>query len=169
MPSNDKSTGNAEFLFAERIEWTELPPDSKILELRTYWENLRQGDVLPSRGSIDPLEIGTSLLPWIFILDVLPQEDGLDYHYRLAGTSNVELVGRDPTGKRASDIFGSQERAFMIETFNQTVKEGAPTYWYGDIPQEIYERVRVYRGLFPLADDGKTVNKLICAAVPKYE
>jgi hypothetical protein len=75
-------------------------------------------------------------------------------------------VGRDPTGQRASEIFADDEHAFVIETFDQTVNERMPTYWYAEVPQDHYDVVRVYRGLFPLSDDGITVDKLICAAVP---
>jgi hypothetical protein len=46
------------------------------------------------------------------------------------------------------------------------VSEGVPTFWYAEVPEDRYDFVRVYRGLFPLADDGITVDKLICAVVP---
>jgi len=90
----------------------------------------------------------------------------LDYLYRLTGISNVELVGRDPTGQRASEIFVDHEHAFVIETFDQTVNERMPTYSYAEVPPDHNEVVRVYRGLFPLSDDGITIDKLICAEVP---
>jgi hypothetical protein len=78
------------------------------------------------------------------------------------------LLGRDPTGQRASEIFADGEHAFVIVTLDQTVNERMPTYWYAEVPQEQHNVVRVYRGLLPLLDDGITVDKLICAAVPLH-
>ena len=64
---------------------------------------------MPSRSEIDSLEIRATLIPWILLPDVI--EDGVprDYFYRSAGVSNVKLVGRDPTGKFAGDVFGSED------------------------------------------------------------
>ena len=93
-------------------------------------------DELPSRRDIHPVEIGEALLPWIFLLDVIREDRRPDYLYRLAGTSNVELVGRDPTGRRSSEIFADDEHAFVIETFDQTGNERVPTYCYAEVPQD---------------------------------
>jgi hypothetical protein len=166
METGDEPAGGRGALFAQRIEREEIPEQSPVVELEAYWNSLPRSNGLPSRRDIDPVEIGGELLPWIFLLDVLREDGQLDYLYRLSGTSNVELVGRDSTGRRASEIFGSEERAFLIDTFDVTVAEKVPTYWYAEVPQEQYDSVKVYRGLFPLADDGVTVDKLICAAAP---
>ena len=166
MKTGDGPAGGKWALFAQRMERGDLPEQSLVVELEAYWNSLPCSDGLPSRRDIDPVEIGGELLPWIFLLDVIREDGRLDYLYRLTGTSNVELVGRDPTGQRASEIFADDEHAFVIETFDQTVNERMPTYWYAEVPQDHYDVVRVYRGLFPLLDDGITVDKLICAAVP---
>ena len=166
MKTGHGPAGGTGSLFAQRIERGDIPELSLVVELEAYWNSLPCSDGLPSRRNIDPVEIGEALLPWIFLLDVIREDGRLDYLYRLAGTSNVELVGRDPTGRRSSEIFADDEHAFVIETFDQTVNERVPTYWYVEVPQDHYDVVRVYRGLFPLSDDGITINKLICAAVP---
>lgn len=166
MKTGDGPVGGLGSLFAQRIEREDLPERSLVVELEAYWNSLPREGGLPARRDIDPVEIGGELLSWIFLLDVLREDGQLDYLYRLSGTSNVELVGRDATGRRASEIFGTEERTFLIDTFDVTVAEGVPTYWYAEVPQDRYDFVRVYRGLFPLAEDGITVDKLICAAVP---
>lgn len=99
-------------------------------------------------------------------MDVVEEGGSRDYFYRLAGTSNVELVGRDPTGQFASDVFGSEERKFLMSTFDETVDEIGPTYWDAEVPQEKYDLVRVTRGLFPLGRIDTRVERLICIAVP---
>lgn len=108
-------------------------------------------------------------MPWVFIVDVVRESDELDYRYRIAGTRNVELVGRDPTGRLASEIFQSDHHRYMLDTFNVTVLSAEPTYWQGEVPKDNYEIVRVYRGLFPLAADGVHVDKLIGIAVARND
>jgi hypothetical protein len=154
------------FLFARRIGREQLPADSQIHELAQYWSDHRTGARLPSRADIDPLTLPRPLLQWIFLMDVLRSQHRLDYRYRLVGTANAQLVGRDATGRLASEIFSSTDRAFMLSTFDVTVLQAEPTYWHAAVPQDKFERIEVYRGLFPLASDGKTVDMLICAAIP---
>ena len=64
---------------------------------------------MPSPSEIDSSEIRATLIPWILLPDVI--EDGVlrDYFYRFTFIGNVKLVGRDPTGKFAGDVFGSED------------------------------------------------------------
>ena len=78
---------------------------------------------MPSRADIDPVKIRVDLLPLLFLLDVVRGDEGLDYLYRLVGTANADLVGRDPMGKLMSEVMGTEERRFLMETFDQTVQE----------------------------------------------
>jgi hypothetical protein len=123
--------------------------------------------MLPSRAQFDPVSMDRNLLPWIFMLDVLDDDTGMDYRYRLAGTGNVQLVGRDATGKLASSIFGDEDRRYMMETFPMTVREKCPTYWHASVPHDRHNHVSIFRGIFPLSTDGTNVDILIAAAVPE--
>jgi hypothetical protein len=146
---------------------SDMPSGSPVLDPADYLLPLADTDRMPARSSIDPSLIDPTLLPWIFMVDVLEDKEILDYRYRLAGTSNVQLVGREPTGKLASDIFGDKDRAFMMETFHVTVHEKQPTFWHGAVPHEKYGSIGVVRGIFPLSNDGENVDILIGAAVPE--
>ena len=63
-----------------------------------------------------------------------------------------------------SDVMGTEERRFLMDTFDQTVQEMGATYWLAEVPQDRYGVVKVFRGLFPLSSDGEEVDKLICVA-----
>ena len=156
------------FLFAERTELDALPDGSPIRDLAGYWDRLPRTGDLPSRAAIDPGSISPLILPWIFLLDVLREGDSFDYRYRLVGTGNVELVGRDPTGCLVSEIFADSGHRFIADTFHATVREAVPTYWRAAVPHDQYERTEIHRGLYPLADDGRTVDRLLCIAVPNH-
>lgn len=154
------------FLYAKPIGRQDLADGSVIGDLDAYWTGLRGDGGMPLRSAIDPTAMPTRLLPWLFLMDVLRDGDELDYRYRLAGTSNVELVGRDPTGQLASEIFAAGERAFIMDTFHITVRQAKPTFWRAGVPHDERDFTQIMRGLFPLAGDDGAVSALICAAVP---
>jgi hypothetical protein len=67
-----------------------------VLAIRRYWEEKRRGRPFPSRADIDPLEL-KRFLPGLVLIDVV--DDDRRYVYRLVGTREVAMRGRDPTGK----------------------------------------------------------------------
>lgn len=156
------------FLYADRIELEKLPDDSLVRQTHGFWRGLVEAPVLPARSDFTPSDIPRPVLPWLFIMEVLREPDGqLDYRYRLAGTNNVSVVSRDPTGKRASEIFKNGDRAFMLRSFDATVVEAKPTFWNAAVPHDRLEKIELWRGLFPLAEDRKTVDTLLGIAVPQ--
>jgi len=156
------------FLYAERIPLENLPDDSLVRQTYSFWRGLAEAPALPARSDFGPEDIPRSVLPWLFIMDVLREPDGeLDYRFRLTGTSNVSLVSRDPTGKRASEIFKNDDRAFMLQSFGTTVTEAEPTIWNAAVPHDRIEKIDLWRGLFPLAADRKTVDAILGIAVPQ--
>ncbi|MEQ9333141.1 PAS domain-containing protein [Thalassobaculum sp.] len=156
-------------LAAEPAQVDRFPPLSPVVLLRDYWQSIAPAPgVLPGRQHFDPLDVDVGVVPWIFLMDVIRGGDGvpLDYRYRLVGTGNVQLVGRDATGELASAVFGRVDAPFVLETFDLTVANAAPTYWIATVPQDRIGEVTIHRGLFPLARDGGTVDMLLCVAAP---
>ena len=82
-------------------DWLARSSDA-IKRMYGYWRSKCAGDRLPPRRAIDPVEI-PRLLPHITIVEVVPDERR--YVYRLVGTKEVEIRGRDPTGKSVLDGF----------------------------------------------------------------
>jgi len=157
-----------EFLFLKRVTLDEVPEDSLTRTAYQFWRGLIMEPALPARTDFKPEAVPRKVLPWVFLMDVIRASDGtLDYRYRLNGTSNVSLVGRDPTGKLASEIFAKTERRFMLDSFNMTVKEKAPTFWVGAVPHDRIDQINIWRGLFPLASDRENVDHILGIAVPR--
>lgn len=156
------------FLYAKRVSLEELPDGSLVRDTHAFWRALTAAPAMPARTDFTPADIPRDILPWLFLMEVLREPGGhLDYRYRLAGTSNVAVISRDPTGKLASEIFRNGDRAFMLESFNLTVTEAQPTFWNAAVPHDRIEKIELWRGLFPLAEDRKTVDTLLGIAVPK--
>ena len=63
-----------------------------------------------------------------------------------------------------SEVMGTEDRRFLMDTFDQTVQEMGAAYWLAEVPQDRNGVVKVFRGLFPLSSDGEKVDKLICIA-----
>lgn len=99
-------------------------------------------------------------------MSVLREGPDLDYRFRLVGTANVNLVGYDATGMLSSELFRGSERAGIKRSFDETLKSGEPTFWQATIPHKQNFPIFVYRALYPLADDGQTIDHLIGTAIP---
>lgn len=156
-------------LNAELADVGRFPPHSPAVLLGEYWRSIAPAPgVLPGRQHFDPLDLDARIIRWIFLMDVIRSgaDLPLDYLYRLVGTGNVQLVGRDATGELASVVFDRVDAPFVLETFDLTVKKAAPTYWIATVPQDRVGDVTIQRGLFPLARDGRTVDMLLCIAAP---
>lgn len=155
---------------ATRIAFSEIPEDCLVRTAYEFWRGLVPAPALPARVDFTPLDIPRDLLPWLFLMEVLEEParpSGLDYRFRLNGTSNVALVGRDATGKLATEIFGRPQHLFMLDSFDLTVTGREPTYWTATAPHDRIGSVELWRGLFPLAADREHVNMLLGVAVPK--
>lgn len=155
-------------LHAEPVSAEAFPAQSPVVRLRDYWLSIAPAPgLLPGRRHVDPLDLDRALMPYIFLMAVI-REGGrpLDYLYRLVGTGNVKLVGRDATGELASAVFDRVAAPFVLDTFDSTVEQAAPTYWIATVPQDRIGDVTVHRGLFPLAEDGRTVDMLMGIAAP---
>ena len=96
-----------------------------------FWSARRKQHALPGRQDIDPIDLGAKLLPWIFLTDVVDLDAGMDFRFRLAGTSNVRLIGIEPRRRLVSDVFATDGLSFMMAGYRDTVTERAATFWYG--------------------------------------
>ncbi len=79
----------------------DLSDSPRFLDLKAYWDAKRGTRAMPTRGDIDPLELRKHLGSLVLV-DVLP---GMaDFRMRLIGSTTVEALGRDSTGKLLSSL-----------------------------------------------------------------
>lgn len=133
--------------------------------LYAYWRSKQQGDRLPARADIDPADL-RSMLPRLALIDVLREDEGLAFRYRLTGTEIVNRAGRDPTGKRFDELYRGEYLETAKETYRQVVETGQPhtsDRVYPLVPGREY--MSYDRLLLPLASDGTTVDMVILLIV----
>lgn len=90
-------------------ECTLLCPE--VCQLLGYWRSLGGGDKVPERSLLNLRHL-TSILPWMFILEMA--QDGA-LRYRLAGSSLEEAIGRGMAGETYGNVFAATEQAALME------------------------------------------------------
>ena len=78
-------------------------PQDIIQRTVAYWSSQRQGHRLPTRRSINPVEMA-DLLASLVLAEVL--DGGRDYLHRIAGEVAATLLGADLMGRRLSEFKG---------------------------------------------------------------
>jgi hypothetical protein len=119
------------------------------------------GRPMPSRADLDPAAIKL-LLPYLLLIDVL--RDPLEFRFRLVGTEIDRIVAGNYTGVRFSDLSHMRRGNKVWAEYERVVASSAPLCSEIEyVGATDYVR-RVAHALFPLSDDGRTVN-VICTVV----
>ncbi len=129
-----------------------------VQELYHYWRSKCEGDRLPKRSAIDPIEI-PRFLRQLTIVEVVPDERR--YVYRLVGTTEVEIRGRDPTGKSVMEGFFGPSLDNVLGCYDAVVATRRSLY-----DDETYVtpdgRFSDDETLFlPLSEDGENVSRIL--------
>ena len=134
----------------------------RIRKLNTYWLAKANGKV-PSRSEIDPVDV-RELLPNLMMIDIVGEPPR--FRYRLVGTRVVQYTGFDFTG-RCMDEMVFQGRDFMEQCYRRMLAERRPIFGHYAWLVRSRHFGQCEFGLFPLSDDGVTVNRAI--SIEDYE
>lgn len=142
-----------------------LPPcDQRIAALHRYWRSLwPAGGGLPGRKHFNPAAV-PDLLPWIWMLDV--HRDPLRFKYRLLGTGQVAIIGRDRTGAWIDEQVPNFFDAPAFRHYAAVAEQGLVCYRRGfpvvHVPKDFMLIERVF---LPFAKDGRTVDIILALTV----
>jgi hypothetical protein len=129
----------------------------QVLEMLSYWESKRLGGRLPRPADIDPTEI-PRLIASIVICDL--EFDPFRVRYRLAGTRQVHILGNELTGRYVDEL-NWEEGPFVHRIFARAHDTQAPVFgYYHWMFREGTPGASEF-GLFPLSEDGVTVNRVL--------
>lgn len=134
----------------------------RIRTLNAYWQAKAKGRV-PSRSDIDPVDV-RELLPNLMMIDMLGEPTR--FRYRLVGTRVVQYTGFDFTG-RCLDEMVFQGRDFIEQCYRRMLAEKRPIFGHYAWLVRSRHFGQCEFGLFPLSDDGVTVNRGI--SIEDYE
>ena len=133
-----------------------------VRALYEYWASKRHGRLMPSRADLDPLDI-PRLLPGICLVDVVPDERR--YVYRLIGTNEARVRGRDPTGLSVMEAYFGTSLQSVLVNYDAVTRSCAP---HLDREPSLTkdDRFIQHETIFlPLSDDGATVNMILVYTV----
>lgn len=157
------STGSASLRFNATGAADVQVPDAPLLqELLHYWQSkLKPDGGLPARIDLDPLEL-RSLLPNIYLIDVLPHEseaERLRFRIRLLGERHVEVYGPGMAGKVIDDMFPPAVANEFNRLYAAVVKRRMPVINRGQVSWIHNKEWLKYEGLHaPLASDGRNID-----------
>jgi hypothetical protein len=135
---------------------------SDTQQIYAYWLSKCGGRHMPRRADIDPLDIPRRLLPFLSIVEVVP--DARRYIYRLVGTADAQVRGFDPTGKSIHEGYLAPNADDAIKRYDHVAATAAPLVDSAPYAA-IGSRYRTEETIFlPLSENGSTVNMILVFA-----
>lgn len=139
-----------------------IEPAGRLAELVAYWRRLVPNG-LPGRQHVDPIVIGSTLLPHVFLADVL--EGARRFRWRLIGTHIVNHAASDDTGRDLDTTIASEMRETIIGHYREVAALRKPICHRSEFIGRDRRIYRYERALMPLATDGTTVDMILGGAV----
>jgi hypothetical protein len=129
--------------------------DHRLQLLLNYWLDLRGGEAIPLRSTIDPAAIAP-VLPYIWLCEFLPDEER--FRMRLAGEEINKFYGRNISRAYFDEIADDRFRTLMVGRYRRVVEEPSIMHCAGHIYFANESRVVGERLGLPLrADDGRVL------------
>lgn len=139
---------------------TKTTPEQLFEQIDAVWNAARGSRAFPSRKDIDATKLGASL-PNVSLIDVIAGEP-LDFRYRLIGEALIRGLGQNITGGLHTQHANPEApewpfyRAYLRCVEAKTAQNIDHTFRNrNETPVTVTARV------WPLSDDGVTVNALI--------
>ncbi|HEX2113152.1 MAG TPA: PAS domain-containing protein [Alphaproteobacteria bacterium] len=137
--------------------------------MRDYLARVAPPGRLAGRQHVDPLDL-KDVLPFINLVDVAREKAGLRFRFRLVGSAQTQMAGREITGLSVEEAVLPDYVDRILSNMRAVVEHKAPVYDRfptAHLDREYLDSERVY---FPLASDGATVDMLILIhAYPGHE
>jgi len=141
----------------------EVEPTGRLAQLFEYWQKLRPG-ALPRKTDIELMEISPSVLPHVFLVDVL--ENSTRFRWRLIGKHIVRHAGTDDTGLDLGISIAPAMRSVILDHYQRVVNERHALCHRGRFVGRDHRTYGYERLLLPvLAADGASVDTVLGGAV----
>ena len=129
--------------------------DNRIAAFYLMWKSKCKNGAIPSRSNFDPIEM-VRFLPSITLVDVNSETKELTY--RLVGTNEVAVRGKDPTGEAVKDNFHANSWEDAWGNYGHVINKKGIAYDDSNIPNSNGVMERDETIFVPLSSDGKQVN-----------
>ena len=158
--------------FAERgaagpeVTWSPNPaalPSPQLRFLLEYWHERAGARRAPEIRDIDPVEMRPAL-GFIVLTDVV--EGGLDFRFRLYGSTVAAVSGFDLTGRLVSEHPAPDYvRAFYLALYRAAYRRGEPLSTSHRPPLAVHTHAW-HRLMLPLVDESGAIVRFLSGNVP---
>jgi hypothetical protein len=142
----------------QRPDYAKLDP--KFMRMRDYLAGVAPQGKLPGRQHIDPLAI-RPMLSFTNLVDVEHIDDRLRFRFRLIGTLQSSVAGREISGQYLEDAVLPEYLDRIRANMTAAVESGEAVYDRFGMPHPGRDFIDTERVYFPLARDGETVDMLL--------
>jgi len=132
--------------------------------LRRYLAERAHGKKLAGRRDIDPCDFVPNL-QLINLVDVVREPDRLRFRFRLVGSAQSDMAGREITGLFVDDAVLPQFVDRIVANMRTVVETGRPVRDRFPMPHPNRDFIDSERVYFPLAADGETVDMILIACI----
>lgn len=115
---------------------------------------------LPGRQHISPAAL-REFLPFVNLVDVLRTGIGLRFRYRLVGTTQTAMLGREVTGRFVEDAVLAEFVDRVRSSMRTAVERKRAIYDRFSMPHPDRTEIDSECVYFPLAADGATIDMLL--------
>jgi hypothetical protein len=139
--------------------WLTQAADKRWQQFLDYWTKLAVAKGgLPARRDIDPIDIPRDALPFVLLVDVVREGQGLRFRFRMVGTGIVAVEGEE-TGRYLDDVVVGARLAQIRPHYVDCV---ARKVWvrHDSMSSPAGERIDSNTLLLPLSADGADVDML---------
>lgn len=131
--------------------------------VRCYLAERARGKTLAGRRDIDPCDFVPNL-QLINLVDVVRGPDRMRFRYRLVGSAQSEMAGREITGLFLEDAVLAEFVGRIGANMRAVAETGGPIYDRFPMPHPNRDFIDSERVYFPLSSDGETVDMLLVAS-----
>ncbi|MBI1260554.1 MAG: PAS domain-containing protein [Rhizobiales bacterium] len=168
MLATDKQDKHFHQMSAQSIGLLNQPEHEAIAEIWAYWHSKCQDGQIPARSDIHPREL-VRHMPYIMLADSF--NNGADFRIRLMGTSLIEMIGEDRTGKTLREFGGAGAspeaqaiiRGRWLVMTQRAVQTRAPALLKARMQASKNALLTAHSIIAPLRGDGHEVTQLIGA------
>lgn len=140
----------------------DVPKGHPISVFDQFWtEQVRISAPVPW-SSFSPMMM-PSVLPWILLLDHLPNGD---FQYRLCGTGCEQLLGVNLTGHKFGENVNKKWAHKSREEFDAIMAGKGPFYSKGKLPVIDRDYIEMRRAVYGFSSDGLNIDRIMAIVAP---
>ena len=134
--------------------------DPRFARMRDHLAALGGGRRMPRRADLDPLPF-PDLLPFVNLIDVVLENDGVRFRFRLVGTAQSATAQLDYAGRWVDDVVDPASRPRVLDDLTRVVATCLPHYGRYGMPFPGRGFIDSERMFYPLSDDGRMVDCIL--------